>query len=69
MWQLTRVGGLHRVLACNLTICGLTKVFDFEVILYIDRHSSNGIDCILNIEFGSLIIARLVILSVLLIVF
>ena len=69
MWQLTRVGGLHRILACNCTVCGLTNTLDFEVILYVDRHSSNCIDCILNIEFRSLIIARLAILSVLLIVF
>ena len=69
MWQLTRVGVLRWVLACNLTICGLTKVFDFEVIPYIDRYSSNCVDFILNIEFRSVTIARLVILSVLFIVF
>ena len=39
VWQLTRVGGLHRILACNCTVCGKRSVFDFEVIFYVDRHS------------------------------
>ena len=30
---------MRRILACNCTVCGLTKVFDFEVIFYVDRHS------------------------------
>lgn len=69
MWQLTRVGVLRRILVCNCTVFGKRSAFDFEVIPYIDRYSSNCVDFILNIEFRSVTIARLVILSVLFIVF
>ena len=51
MWQLTRVGGLHRVLVLKCTVNGLTNTFDFEVILYVDRHSLDVISPALNFEF------------------
>jgi hypothetical protein len=31
VWQLTRVGGLHRILACNCTVCGKRSVFDLFI--------------------------------------
>ena len=42
VWQLTRVGGLHRVKAHKCTVFGKTSVFDLLVELYVDRHSLNG---------------------------
>ena len=51
VWQLTRVGGLRRVLACNCTVCGLTNTFDPLVELYVERHSLDGISQVPNFEF------------------
>ena len=42
VWLLTRVGGLHRILAHNCTVFGKRSVFDLLVELYVDRHSLNG---------------------------
>ena len=50
MWQLTRVGVLRWVLVLKCTVCGLTNTLDFEVILYVDRHSLDGIRQVNNEE-------------------
>ena len=41
VWLLTRVGGLHRILAHKCTVFGRKRVFDLLVELYVDRHSLN----------------------------
>ena len=55
MWQLTRVGGLHRVKAHKCTVFGKTSVFDLLVELYVNRHSLDGIRQINNKETEALI--------------
>jgi len=55
VWQLTRVGGLHRVKAHKCTVFGKTSVFDLLVELYVNRHSLDGIRQINNKETEALI--------------
>ena len=53
MWQLTRVGGLHRVLVLKCTVFGKPSAFDLLVELYVDRHSLDGIRQVWNFKFLS----------------
>ena len=48
VWQLTRVGGLHRILACNCTIFRKRSVFDLLIEFSTGRHSLDEISQINN---------------------
>ena len=50
MWQLTRVGVLRWVLACNYTVRGKRSEFDLLIEISVDRHSLNGIRQVQSLE-------------------
>ena len=55
MWQPTRVGDLHRILACNCTVFGKRSTFDLLIVLSLERHSLDGVRQMNNKETEALI--------------
>ena len=50
MWQLTRVGIMRRILACNCTVFGKRSTFDLLIVLSLEKHSLDGVKKMNNEE-------------------